>query len=177
MCIIDSLESCAPLGNDATTRAFATRDTWAAIVISNITSTFLTLTLGTHESSPDRPVLFLQHGVFSDSFAWTGNLANESAAFVFADAGFDVWMANSRGTPSSQKHIGYGPDEARFWNFTWQDMCTFDLTSSIDYVLNTTKTGSLIVTKRTESLYFVGHSQGTVLMFAKLAGDPDYAKK
>ncbi|KAK6020324.1 hypothetical protein OSTOST_14026, partial [Ostertagia ostertagi] len=33
------------------------------------------------------------------------------------DAGFDVWMANSRGTPSSQKHIGYGPDEARFWNF------------------------------------------------------------
>ncbi|PIO62839.1 hypothetical protein TELCIR_15585 [Teladorsagia circumcincta] len=47
-------------------------------------------------------------------------------------------------------------------------MCTFDLTSSIDYVLNNTKQ---------ESLYFVGHSQGTVLMFAKLAGDPEYAKK
>ncbi|KAK5965826.1 Gastric triacylglycerol lipase [Trichostrongylus colubriformis] len=124
---------------------------------------------GRHDvMTTDRPVIFLQHGVFSDGFAWAANLANESAAFVFADAGFDVWMANSRGTPSSQKHIGYGPDEPRFWNFTWQDMCTYDLTASINYVLNQTKQ---------ESLYFVGHSQGTVLMFATLAGDPHYAKK
>ncbi|KAK6051670.1 hydrolase, alpha/beta domain protein [Cooperia oncophora] len=120
------------------------------------------------EINPDRPVIFLQHGVFSDGFAWTANLANESAAFVFADAGFDVWMTNCRGTPPSQKHIGYGPDDSRFWNFTWQDMSTFDLTASIDYVLDHTKQ---------ESLYFIGHSQGTVLMFAKLAEDPNYSNK
>uniref|UniRef100_A0A7I4YG84 Lipase n=1 Tax=Haemonchus contortus TaxID=6289 RepID=A0A7I4YG84_HAECO len=120
------------------------------------------------EVTPNRPVVFLQHGVFSDSFAWVANLANESAAFVFADAGLDVWMANSRGTPSSQKHIGYGPDEPRFWNFTWQDMSTFGLTASIDYILDKTKQ---------DSLYFVGHSQGTVLLFAKLAEDPNFATK
>ncbi|PIO60208.1 hypothetical protein TELCIR_18301, partial [Teladorsagia circumcincta] len=46
--------------------------------------------------------------------------------------------------------------------------CLFDFPRDFSY-----KTGEIIK----ESLYFVGHSQGTVLMFAKLAGDPEYAKK
>ncbi|EYC00275.1 hypothetical protein Y032_0116g533 [Ancylostoma ceylanicum] len=118
--------------------------------------------------SSDRPVVFLQHGIFADGFNWTPNLANQSAAFVFADAGFDVWIANSRGTPPSQKHIGYGPDDVRFWNFTWQDISAYDLSSSIDYVLQ--KTGH-------NDLYYIGHSQGTMVMFAKLAEDPSFGRK
>ncbi|WKY01777.1 hypothetical protein Q1695_015635 [Nippostrongylus brasiliensis] len=116
----------------------------------------------------NRPVVFLQHGLFVDGAIWGANLANQSAAFVFADAGFDVWIANSRGTPPSQKHVGFGPEQKRFWNFTWQEMATHDLTSSIDYVLQVTKQ---------ENLYYVGHSQGTIVMFAKLSEDPDFASK
>ncbi|EPB70761.1 hydrolase, alpha/beta domain protein [Ancylostoma ceylanicum] len=93
---------------------------------------------------------------------------HEYSAFVFADAGFDVWIANSRGTPPSQKHIGYGPDDVRFWNFTWQDISAYDLSSSIDYVLQ--KTGH-------NDLYYIGHSQGTMVMFAKLAEDPSFGRK
>ncbi|KJH48958.1 hydrolase, alpha/beta domain protein, partial [Dictyocaulus viviparus] len=115
-----------------------------------------------------KPLVFLQHGIFGDGFAWASNIANESAAFVFADAGVDVWIGNSRGTPPSQKHISYGPNDRRFWNFTWQDMASYDLTSSINYVLE--KTGEA-------SLYYVGHSQGTEIMFAKLAEDQRFASK
>ena len=49
-------------------------------------------------------------------------ISNQFSGFVFADAGFDVWIGNSRGTPASQKHIGYGPEDDRFWNFTYDFM-------------------------------------------------------
>ena len=110
----------------------------------------------------------MQHGLLADGFSWIPNLANQSAGFVFADAGFDVWIANSRGTPASQKHIGYGPESQKFWNFTWQEMSEFDLTSSVYYVLKETKQ---------EFLYYLGHSQGTMIMFSRLAEDREFSKK
>ncbi|VDL77372.1 unnamed protein product [Nippostrongylus brasiliensis] len=94
---------------------------------------------GKDNADEERPVVFFQHGVFSDGFCWGANLPDQSSVFVFADAGFDVWVGNSRGTPPSQKHIGFGPEEKRFWNFTWQDMAAVDLTASINLVLKTTK--------------------------------------
>ncbi|PIC34728.1 hypothetical protein B9Z55_014295 [Caenorhabditis nigoni] len=120
------------------------------------------------DTKSKRPIVFLQHGLLADGFSWIPNLANQSAGFVFADAGFDVWIANSRGTPASQKHIGYGPENQKFWNFTWQQMSEFDLTSSVDYVLKETKQ---------EFLYYLGHSQGTMIMFSRLAENPEFAKK
>ncbi|CAI2350036.1 unnamed protein product [Caenorhabditis sp. 36 PRJEB53466] len=115
-----------------------------------------------------RPVVFMQHGLLSDGFSWIPNLANQSAGFVFADAGFDVWIANSRGTPASQKHIGFGPENQKFWNFTWQQMSEYDLTASVDYVLQENKQ---------DFLYYLGHSQGTMIMFSRLAENKEFGKK
>ncbi|CAB02896.2 Lipase [Caenorhabditis elegans] len=120
------------------------------------------------DRSSKRPIVFMQHGLLADGFSWIPNLANQSAGFVFADAGFDIWIANSRGTPASQKHIGYGPENQKFWNFTWQQMSEFDLTASVDLVLKETKQ---------EFLYYLGHSQGTMIMFSRLAENPEFAKK
>ncbi|KHJ93476.1 hypothetical protein OESDEN_06610 [Oesophagostomum dentatum] len=51
---------------------------------------------------------------------------------------------------------------------TWQEISSLDLPASVDYVLkNTGQSG----------LYYIGHSQGTVVMFAKLAEDPDFSNK
>lgn len=40
------------------------------------------------------------------------------SAFVFADAGFDVWLANVRGTRYGMRHTHYTPNDKAFWNFT-----------------------------------------------------------
>ncbi|CAB3397353.1 unnamed protein product [Caenorhabditis bovis] len=115
-----------------------------------------------------RPVVLMQHGLLSDSFCWIPNMPSQSPGFVFADAGFDVWIANSRGTPQSQKHIGFGPEDNRFWNFTWQQMSEFDLTATVDYILRNTSQ---------DFIYYLGHSQGTMIMFARLAENREFSKK
>lgn len=47
-------------------------------------------------------------------------------------------------------------------------MAKFDLDASFDLVLSETKESSL---------YYVGFSQGTLIMFAKLSQDPKFASK
>ncbi|EFP06042.1 hypothetical protein CRE_04980 [Caenorhabditis remanei] len=107
-----------------------------------------------------RPVVFFMHGLFATSYMYLFNLPSQSAAFVFADAGFDVWLGNIRGTEYGLNHTTFHPKEARFWNFTLYEHSHFDLRQQIEYALEKTNQ---------KSLFYVGHSQGTTVMFARLA--------
>lgn len=40
-------------------------------------------------------------------------------AYTLADAGYDVWLANARGTTLSRKHIRNDPDSPQFWQFRY----------------------------------------------------------
>uniref|UniRef100_A0A8C6XBR6 Lipase n=1 Tax=Naja naja TaxID=35670 RepID=A0A8C6XBR6_NAJNA len=115
-----------------------------------------------------RPAVFLQHGFLADGSNWVTNLDYNSLGFVLADAGFDVWLGNSRGNTWSRKHINYTTKQKEFWMFSFDEMAKYDLPASINFVLN--KTGQ-------EQLFYVGHSQGTTIGFIAFSAFPELAKK
>ena len=118
--------------------------------------------------SGPRPVVFLQHGLVSSSADWIMNFAHGSLGFILADAGYDVWMGNSRGNTWSRRHVSLNQSDPKFWDWSYDEMAKYDLTAFIDYALGATNQ---------ESLIYVGHSQGTTMMFALLSTNPDYHKK
>ncbi|XP_077532056.1 lipase 3-like isoform X2 [Haemaphysalis longicornis] len=152
-------------------------------------------------SRQSRPVVFLQHGLFDSSIDWVMNYPHQSLGYILADAGYDVWLGNVRGNDYSS-HITYTKRKKKFWDFSneclaseksclyvrphvlsplpqvyqqrscksrpFDEMIAIDLPTMIDYVLERTGHGRLI---------YVGHSQGTMIMFGLLAQFPKYNKK
>uniref|UniRef100_A0A915JYM4 AB hydrolase-1 domain-containing protein n=1 Tax=Romanomermis culicivorax TaxID=13658 RepID=A0A915JYM4_ROMCU len=88
--------------------------------------------------------------------------------YILADKGYDVWLGNVRGNIYSKKHVNLTIKDAKFWDFSWQDIAEYDLPAMINFILN--KTG-------TKQIVYVGHSQGTLIGFAKFSTDLEFAKK
>jgi lysosomal acid lipase/cholesteryl ester hydrolase len=89
-----------------------------------------------------------------------------------ADAGFDVWLANTRGNKYSKNipDIQTVPKEERlkFWQFTFDHMAKYDVPAVVDYILNKTNESSLV---------YIGYSQGTSKVFAALSLSEDLNRK
>jgi len=52
-----------------------------------------------------RDVVFFMHGILDTSMGWVCNGVTGSNAFAAYDAGFDVWLGNSRANPP-RLHMG-----------------------------------------------------------------------
>ncbi|XP_072827656.1 lipase member J isoform X3 [Vicugna pacos] len=114
-------------------------------------------------SSAQRLVVYLQHGLLTSASSWISNLPNSSLGFLLADAGYDVWMGNSRGTTWSRKHLYLETNSKEFWAFSFDEMAKYDLPASIDFIVKQTQQ---------EEIFYVGHSQGTTIAFITFSTIP-----
>lgn len=112
------------------------------------------------------PVL-IEHALFFSSFDWVLNRPDQSLPYILADAGFDVWLGNTRGNTLS-RHLRYTRSEKEFWDYSFQEITEYDLPDTIDFVLN--KTGQ-------SKLFYIGHSIGAGALFGLLSEKPHYNEK
>ncbi|KAI3702606.1 hypothetical protein L6452_28352 [Arctium lappa] len=112
--------------------------------------------MGRGGKKADKPPVLLQHGILVDGGTWVLNTPDESLGFILADNGFDVWIANTRGTDFSRGHTSLSPSDPEYWDWSWDELVAFDLPASIQYVHN--QTG--------QNLHYVGHSLGTLIAFS-----------
>lgn len=104
--------------------------------------------------------LWLQHGLLDCSDTWLINDEDKAPGFMLANAGYDVWFGNSRGNTHSRNHVTLNPNkDAKFWEFSFQEMADYDLPAGFRYIY--AKTG--------QKIHYVGHSQGSMMMHVALS--------
>lgn len=90
------------------------------------------------------------------------------SAYLLADGGYDVFLGNARGTPSSMSHKHLNPNKKKFWWFSWHEIGLYDISASIDYILNAT---------HQKKLHYIGFSQGTSAFLVLTSMRPEYNDK
>jgi pimeloyl-ACP methyl ester carboxylesterase len=77
-------------------------------------------------------------------------------------------MGNNRGNKYSIAHTHLDPKGKEFWEFSWDQMALYDFPDMVNYVIN--QTGF-------ENIGYVGHSEGTMQVFAGLSYNPSLSSK
>ena len=107
----------------------------------------------------DLPVVMLQHGFTDSGDTWVIDDENNAPGLRLANEGYDVWVGNSRGTKYCTSHVSLNSADPLFWQFSWQNMSHYDLPASFEYIHRETN----------QNISYIGHSQGTTIMFAALS--------
>ena len=92
------------------------------------------------------PVLLL-HGIFGASDGFILNGPDLSPAFIVANSGkYDLWFMNVRGNTYSRQHQFLEPDaDVEFWDYSFEEIGSLDLVTSIDYILEATNKKQLSI--------------------------------
>ncbi|XP_062541900.1 uncharacterized protein LOC134209895 [Armigeres subalbatus] len=115
--------------------------------------------------NPGKTPLLIMHGLFGCSADFTVQGPKKALAFLAHDAGFDIWMANNRGTTYSKRHESLNPKSRAYWRFSFHELGLYDLSANVDYILKTTKR---------RKLHYVSHSQGSTQFVVLTSLRPDY---
>ncbi|KAI3978024.1 hypothetical protein MKX01_032401 [Papaver californicum] len=99
---------------------------------------------------------FLQHGLFMDGASWFLDSVNQSLGFILADSGYDVWVANTRGTRYSRGHDTFDASYSVYWDWSWDELVQYDLPAFLGFVNQ--QTG--------KKINYIGHSLRTLMALA-----------
>jgi lysosomal acid lipase/cholesteryl ester hydrolase len=112
--------------------------------------------------------VFLQNPMFGCSADYVVQGEGRAIALLLADAGYDVWLANSRSSKFSRQHKYLSATSPKFWQFDWHEIGIYDVPASVDLVLK--HTGH-------KAVHFIGCSEGTTTFFVMAAVRPEYNAK
>ena len=110
-----------------------------------------------------KPPVLLLHGILGSSADWVMGSPEQSLGFILADKGYDVWLGNIRGNTYSRNHCSLDPDETAFWEFSFDEVGSYDIPAMIDMIKLKTEA---------KKIFYVGFSMGTTSFFA-MANDKE----
>ena len=112
--------------------------------------------------------LLLIHGYSSDGLTWFNRSDKEKSvvATQLYEEGFDVWIANIRGTRYSRTHRDLDPAGDEYWDFDFSNMAKEDLPAMIEKIFWHHEAD---VGPRCRKVTLVGHSQGGQMIVNALA--------
>ena len=99
------------------------------------------------------------HGLLDSADTWVINDEKDAPGLILANRGYDVWLGNVRGNKYCENHVSLNSSDPEFWQFTFQNMSQYDLPAAFEYIHSQTN----------QMINYIGHSQGTIIMFAALS--------
>ncbi|ODM93978.1 Lipase 3 [Orchesella cincta] len=115
----------------------------------------------TKKSKGVKQAVYLNHGLGGASDNWNFQPGSRNLPFKLADAGYDVWISNCRGTTYSMGHKNYDANkDIAYWSFSFHEMGIYDLPAVIDKMLSETGTSKI---------FYIGYSMGTTQYFIALS--------
>jgi pimeloyl-ACP methyl ester carboxylesterase len=90
-------------------------------------------------------------------------------AFVLADQGYDVWLANQRGTRYSREHTKLKDSDHKYWLYSLDDLAQYDVPAALDLIAN--------VTGKAGSIVYMGHSRGSTVIFMYASSNPVHTRR
>ncbi|XP_063163513.1 lipase member M-like isoform X2 [Candoia aspera] len=115
-----------------------------------------------------KSAILLMHEIGLEGSVWISNLPHQSLGFILADAGYDVWIGNSRGTFWSRRHENLTVNDPEFWNFSFHEVGIYDLTAMTEFILQ--KTGQ-------QEIYYACHAAGCTIGMVGFSILPHLAEK
>ena len=111
----------------------------------------------------------MTHGILDSSDTWILNGKDKSPAFIAVDAGFDVWLPNTRGNKYSNEHVFLDSRfDKDYWDHSFIEISKYDLPAFMKYVRRFTNM------PKNQKISLITHSQSTTETYYGMAKNGKY---